>query len=50
MPSEQAEITVALIIEAFKQSGMQQETFGALLEIMALDFKQGKVHQPERPN
>jgi hypothetical protein len=50
MPSEQAETTVALIIEACQQSGMPQESFGKLLGLIAKDFKAGKVHQPERPN
>lgn len=50
MPSETAETTVALIIEAYRQSGMQQETFGQLLGVIADDFKTGKVQQPERPN
>jgi hypothetical protein len=50
MPTETAETTVALIIEAYRQSGMQQEAFGRLLGNIAKDFKAGKVHQPVRPN
>lgn len=50
MPSETAETTVALIIEAYRQSGMQLEVFGWFLSGIANDFKAGKVQQPERPN
>lgn len=50
MPTEQAETTIALIIEAYKQSGMSQEMFGVLLAGIAADFKKGNVHKPELPN
>lgn len=49
MPSEEAEMTIALIIEAYAQSGMSQEAFGALLELMAFDFKLGMVCEPLDP-
>lgn len=50
MPTEQAERTIELIIAAYKESGMDQVAFGALLEIISEDFKQGKVHEPELVN
>ncbi|WP_298966166.1 hypothetical protein [uncultured Roseibium sp.] len=50
MASDPAETAVNLIVEAYKQSEMTEQQFGALLELIALDFKQGKATKPERSN
>lgn len=50
MPTESSERAVNLIVQAYQVSEMTQEQFGALLELMAIDFKLGVVCEPLDPD
>ncbi|WP_422383269.1 hypothetical protein [Roseibium album] len=49
MATESSEKAVNLVVRAYQVSELTQQQFGALLELMAFDFKLGVVCEPLDP-